>query len=32
LKSFTGVSDDELEERLKRSDHQRLVDAIQGNL
>ncbi|HEY3168537.1 MAG TPA: beta-N-acetylhexosaminidase [Candidatus Binatia bacterium] len=32
LKSFSGVSDDELEERLKRSDHQQLVAAVQGNL
>jgi beta-N-acetylhexosaminidase len=32
LKGFSGVSDDELEERLKRSDHQQLVAAVQGNL
>jgi beta-N-acetylhexosaminidase len=32
LKSFTGVSDDELEKRLKRWDHPRRVAAIQGNL
>jgi len=32
LKACTGVERNELEEQLKRSDHQRLVDEIQGNL
>jgi beta-N-acetylhexosaminidase len=32
LKGFTVVSADELARRLKRSDHQRLVDQIHGNL
>ncbi|HEY2921670.1 MAG TPA: beta-N-acetylhexosaminidase [Candidatus Binatia bacterium] len=32
LKGFTGVLDDELTGRLQQSDHQRLVDAVQGNL
>jgi beta-N-acetylhexosaminidase len=30
LKGFTGVSDDELTERLQRSNHQRLVDEVQS--
>jgi beta-N-acetylhexosaminidase len=32
FKGFTGVSDDELAERLQQSNHQQLVDAVQGNL
>jgi beta-N-acetylhexosaminidase len=32
LREFTGISDDELAERLQQSKHQRLVDQVQGNL
>jgi beta-N-acetylhexosaminidase len=32
LKGFTGVLDDELTGRLQQSNHQRLVDEVQGNL
>ncbi len=32
LKGFTGVRDDQLEKRLARMNHQRIVDEIQGSL
>jgi beta-N-acetylhexosaminidase len=32
FKGFTGVSNDELTERLQQSKHQQLVDEVQGNL
>jgi beta-N-acetylhexosaminidase len=32
LKAFSGVTENELEDRLKRLDHRRIVDEIHGNL
>jgi hypothetical protein len=32
LKAFSGVADDELEERLARLDHRRIVAEIYGSL